>query len=63
LGTDVGKVRQALRDAGGVGLLDSWLGFGELPRSVKSGMGKKEADKLRAALEEAGAKVRLWLRA
>ena len=61
VGTDAGKVRQALRDTAGVGLIEAFLLVRELPKSIRRGMPKREADRLLAALKEAGAVAELRL--
>lgn len=51
------KVIKVVREITGLGLKEAKALVDEAPKSVKAGIAKDEAEKIKAALEEAGAKV------
>ena len=51
------QVIKVVRAATGLGLKEAKALVDEAPKPVKEGIEKEEADKLKAELEEAGAKV------
>lgn len=51
------KVIKVVREITGLGLKEAKALVDEAPKSVKAGVAKDEAEKIKAALEEAGAKV------
>ena len=53
------KVVKAVREATGLGLKEAKDMVDGAPQTVKAGASKEEAEKIKAALEEAGAKVEL----
>ena len=53
------QVIKVVRAATGLGLKEAKALVDEAPKPVKEGVEKEEADKLKAELEEAGAKVEL----
>ena len=53
------QVIKVVRAATGLGLKEAKALVDEAPKPVKEGLEKEEADKLKAELEEAGAKVEL----
>ncbi len=52
-------VIKAVKDALGLGLKEAKELVDKIPTTVKEGLGQKEAEELKAALEEAGAEVEL----
>ncbi|MDR0803978.1 MAG: 50S ribosomal protein L7/L12 [Rickettsiales bacterium] len=52
-------VIKAVKDATGLGLGEAKAFVESAPKTVKEGLSKEEADKLKATLEAAGAKVEL----
>ena len=61
--TDVGatklQVVKAVKEACGLGLKDAKTLFESVPATLKEGLSKDEAENLKKAIEEAGAKVEL----
>ncbi len=61
--TDVGsskiKVLKVVREITGLGLAEAKALIDNLPKAIKEGVSKEEAEELKKKLEEAGAKVEL----
>jgi len=58
-GTDRVKVIKAVREATGLGLKEAKDLVDAAPKTIKEGIAKKDADELKAKIEEVGGKVTL----
>lgn len=56
-GSEKIKVIKIVRDATGAGLTDAKKMVEDVPSKIKTGIGKEDAEKLKAQFEEVGAKV------